>query len=97
MEGARRAFVAVIDACGCGACPDAAEYGDEGANTLAHVAEAVGGLRVPALGSLGLGSIVPVAGVPAAASPAVHGRLAPIGPGKDTTAGHWGLMGVTAR
>jgi phosphopentomutase len=86
----------VIDACGCGACPDAADYGDAGTNTLAHVAEAVGGLRVPALASLGLGCIVPLEGVAPAANPAVHGRLAPIGPGKDTTAGHWGLMGVTA-
>jgi phosphopentomutase len=84
----------VIDACGCGAAPDAAHYGDAGTNTLAHVAEAVGGLRVPALASLGLGSITPIAGVREADSPAVHGRLAPIGPGKDTTAGHWGLMGV---
>ncbi len=86
----------VIDACGCGAAPDAADYGDAGTNTLAHVAEAVGGLRVPALASLGLGSITQVAGVAPAESPAVHGRLAPIGPGKDTTAGHWGLMGVAA-
>ncbi len=68
----------VIDACGCGAAPDAADYGDAGTNTLAHVAEAVGGLRVPALASLGLGSIAPIAGVAPAESPAVHGRLAPI-------------------
>ncbi len=47
----------VIDACGVGALPDAASYGDEGTNTLAHVAEAVGGLQLPALGRLGLGSI----------------------------------------
>jgi phosphopentomutase len=90
----RRAFVIVIDACGAGALPDAADYGDAGANTLAHVAEAAGGLDVPTLQALGLGSILPLAGVPPAAQPAVHGRLHPTGPGKDTIAGHWELMGV---
>ena len=49
----RRAFVLVIDACGVGALPDAASYGDEGTNTLAHVAEAAGGLELPILGALG--------------------------------------------
>jgi phosphopentomutase len=91
---ARRAFVLVIDACGVGALPDAAEYGDAGTNTLAHVAEAVGGLELATLASLGLGSILPVAGVAPAADPAIYGRLHALGPGKDSTAGHWELMGV---
>jgi phosphopentomutase len=86
--------VLVIDACGVGALPDAAAYGDEGTNTLAHVAEAVEGLELPTLQSLGLGSIVPLRGVPAAADPAIHGRLHPLGPGKDSITGHWELMGV---
>ena len=60
---ARRAFVVVLDACGVGALPDAGEYGDEGANTLLHVAEAAGGLALPTLESLGLGSIIPLPGV----------------------------------
>ena len=51
----RRAFVVVADACGVGELPDAAAYGDAGANTLGHVAEAVGGLDLPVLGALGLG------------------------------------------
>ncbi|MEA2450234.1 MAG: phosphopentomutase [Thermoleophilaceae bacterium] len=97
MEGRRRAFVVVLDAVGAGALPDAAEYGDEGTNTLAHVAEAVGGLDLPALARLGLGNVIPLAGVPPAQRPtAVHGRLHPLGAGKDTTAGHWELMGVPA-
>jgi phosphopentomutase len=91
---ARRAIVLVIDACGVGALPDAAAYGDEGTNTLAHVAEAVGGLRLPTLGALGLGSILALAGVPAARDPVIHGRLHALGPGKDSTTGHWELMGV---
>jgi phosphopentomutase len=91
---ARRAIVLVIDACGVGALPDAALYGDEGTNTLLHVAEATGGLELPALGGLGLGSILTLPGVAAAEDPAVFGRLYPLGPGKDSISGHWELMGV---
>ncbi len=90
----KRAFVIVLDACGAGELPDAAGYGDAGADTLAHVAEAVGGFDLPVLGRLGLGSIRPLAGMPAASDPVLHGRLHPLGPGKDTIAGHWELMGV---
>ena len=89
-----RAAVIVMDACGVGALPDAADYGDAGSNTLVHLAERAGGLRLPVLGRLGLGSIVPILGVPAAAEPVVHGRLHPLGPGKESTTGHWELMGV---
>jgi phosphopentomutase len=92
----RRAFVVVIDACGVGALPDAASYGDEGANTLVHLAEAAGGLTLPTLGALGLGSIVPIEGVGPATDPALHGRLHSLGAGKDSTAGHWELMGVVS-
>jgi phosphopentomutase len=89
-----RAIVIVMDACGVGALPDAASYGDEGTNTLAHVAEAVGGLELSALGELGLGSIVSLRGVAPAADPAIYGRLHPLGPGKDSATGHWELMGA---
>jgi phosphopentomutase len=90
-----RAAVIVMDACGVGALPDAGEYaGDEGSNTLAHLAERVGGLELPNLGRLGLGSIIPIEGVPPAGEPVVHGRLHPLGPGKESTTGHWELMGV---
>ena len=91
---ARRAFVIVLDACGAGELPDSADYGDAGANTLGHVAEAAGGLDIPVMGALGLGSALPLEGVPAAAEPVLHGRLHPMGPGKDTITGHWELMGV---
>ena len=53
-----------MDACGVGELPDAADYGDEGANTLLHVAQAVGGLGLPTLGALGLGNILELPGVP---------------------------------
>jgi phosphopentomutase len=55
-----RAFVVVLDACGVGALPDADAYGDAGTNTLAHLATAAGGLRLPTLERLGLGSILPL-------------------------------------
>ncbi len=92
----RRAFVLVIDACGVGALPDAESYGDAGTNTLGHLAQAIGGIELPVLGALGLGSIIPVRGVPPSADPAIHGRLHPLGPGKDSISGHWELMGVVA-
>ncbi len=90
----RRAAVVVLDACGVGELPDAADYGDAGSNTLAHLSERAGGLRLPTLQRLGLGSILPLEGVPPAASPVVHGRLRPLGPGKESVTGHWELMGV---
>jgi phosphopentomutase len=88
--------VVVLDACGIGALPDAADYGDAGTNTLAHLAEACGGLVLPSLGALGLGSITPLLGIAPAAHPALHGRLHAVGAGKDSTAGHWELMGVVS-
>ena len=68
--------------------------GDAGSNTLGHLAERVGGLDLPALQRLGLGSILPLRGVAPAEEPVMHGRLAPLGPGKESTTGHWELMGV---
>ncbi len=85
----------VLDACGDGALPDAASYGDDPAsNTLEHVAELAGGLDLPVLQSLGLGCIEPLRGVQPAASPALHGRVGALGPGKESVTGHWELMGV---
>lgn len=93
----RRAFVVVLDACGAGALPDAADYGDAGTNTLAHLADQAGGLRLPTLGRLGLGRVLELDGVPPSDDPVLHGRLHALGPGKDSTAGHWELMGVVMR
>jgi phosphopentomutase len=92
---ARRAFIVVLDAVGAGELPDAAAFGDEGSSTLAHVAEAVGGLRLPHLQALGLGNVMPLEGCPPDASaPSVAGRLLERSLGKDTTVGHWELAGV---
>ena len=90
-----RAFVIVLDACGVGALPDAVDYGDDPAsNTLEHVAELAGGLDLPTLQWLGLGCIEPLSGVAPAETPVLHGRLRPLGPGKESVTGHWELMGV---
>jgi phosphopentomutase len=89
-----RACVIVMDACGVGALPDAADYGDAGSNTLAHLAQRCGGLVLHTLQALGLGCVVPIEGVAPAPEPVLHGRLHPRGPGKDSTTGHWELMGV---
>jgi phosphopentomutase len=85
----------VLDSVGIGGAPDAAEFGDEGSATLQHVAEAVGGLELPALTELGLGSIASCPGVEAVPSPAgAFGVMVERSPGKDTTTGHWELAGV---
>ncbi|MEO6859417.1 MAG: phosphopentomutase, partial [Solirubrobacteraceae bacterium] len=86
----------VLDACGAGALPDAVDYGDAGSNTLGHLAEHLGGLSVPTLQRPGLGSILALTGVPPASEPVLHGRLHALGAGKDSTAGHWELMGLPA-
>src|SRR6187401_1408596 len=90
-----RACVIVLDAVGAGELPDAADYGDVGSNTLANVAQAVGGLDLPNLEALGLGNVEELEGCPPQPyAPAVAGRLFERSKGKDTTAGHWELMGV---
>jgi phosphopentomutase len=90
-----RACVIVLDAVGAGALPDAGEYGDEGSDTLGNVARAVGGLDLPNLEALGLGNVEPLEGCPPQpGAPAVAGRLLERSKGKDTTTGHWELMGV---
>ena len=90
-----RACVIVLDAVGAGALPDASDYGDEGSDTLGNVAKAVGGLDLPNLEALGLGNVEPLEGCPPQpGAPAVAGRLVERSKGKDTTTGHWELMGV---
>jgi phosphopentomutase len=90
-----RFVVIVIDSLGAGELPDAAAYGDAGANTLANCARKVGGLAVPNLAAWGLGNVTAIAGCPPARAPrAAFGRMAELSEGKDTTTGHWEMMGV---
>jgi phosphopentomutase len=90
-----RAIVIVLDSAGCGASPDAASYGDQGADTLGHTADFVDGLALPTLARWGLGNLTTMRGVAAGANPfAAYGRLREASVGKDTTTGHWEMCGV---
>ncbi len=90
-----RFVVIVIDSCGAGELPDAGAYGDAGANTLANCARKVGGLALPNLAAWGLGNITAIEGCPPARAPAASfGRMAELSAGKDTTTGHWEMMGI---
>ncbi|BCJ85822.1 phosphopentomutase [Effusibacillus dendaii] len=89
-----RVILLVLDSCGIGEANDAAEYGDVGTNTIANIARAVGGLHVPNLARLGLGRIHPIAGVTTDAKSGAYGKMAEQSAGKDTTNGHWEMMGV---
>jgi phosphopentomutase len=90
----KRVFCIVLDSLGVGALPDAERFGDVGAHTLDHLTQAAGGLDVPRLAALGLGSIEGVHSVARAARPAgAFGRARESSPGKDTSTGHWEMMG----
>jgi len=90
----RRAVTIVIDGVGVGALPDAERFGDVGANSLGAAARASGGLHLPILAQLGLSNIIPIEGVDPVEDPAASwGRMAERSPGKDSTTGHWELMG----
>src|SRR5215211_371856 len=91
----RRAVVIVLDGLGAGKAPDAADFGDEGANTLTNTARATGGLRAPNLEALGLGNIEEIEGIAPSASPAAsHGLMVELSAAKATLAGHWEMMGL---
>ena len=91
----RKVILIVLDSVGAGALPDASNFGDEGANTLSHIAEAVGGLSVPNLEKLGLGHITGINGVKAVPDPdASYGKMNEKSAGKDTITGHWELTGI---
>lgn len=92
----QRVFFLVLDSVGIGAMPDAADFGDAGAHTLGHIADAVGGLQVPHLAKMGLGNITPLSGVaPSAQTTASYGKASELAKGKDTTTGHWEMAGIT--
>ncbi len=94
MKNFKRVFIIVLDSFGIGAQPDAHLFGDEGADTLRSLC-ATGRLSVPNLVALGLGNIEGVECIEAAEKPlAKHARLMELSRGKDTTVGHFELMGI---
>jgi len=92
----RRGIILVMDSCGAGEAPDAADYGDEGSDTLGHTAAVVGGLDLPNLEKAGLGNLHgSIQGVPPVARPSMaYGKLTEASAGKDSTTGHWEIAGV---
>lgn len=90
-----RVIVIVLDSVGIGEAPDAAAFGDVGSHTLGNIAQVVGGLSVPHLERMGLANIAILDGVKPQTTPtAVYGKMAEVSQGKDTTTGHWELMGI---
>ena len=93
----KRAFVIVLDSYGIGAAADAEAFGDKNTNTLLGIYNKTG-LSLPNLASLGLGNIDGVECIPAAKTPAATvARLKEVSLGKDTTVGHWELMGLVSK
>jgi phosphopentomutase len=84
----------VLDSVGIGEMPDAAQYGDHDVDTLGNIAR-LRGIRLPNLQRYGLGNIKPLTGIaPAAAPAAAYGKCTLASPGKDTTTGHWEMVGI---
>jgi phosphopentomutase len=91
----RRAIILVLDGVGIGAAPDAADYGDDGSDTLGNLARARGGLSLPNLAAAGLGNVAPIEGVaPTPAPEGAWGKMRPASAGKDSTTGHWEIAGL---
>ncbi|NLZ49409.1 MAG: phosphopentomutase [Clostridiales bacterium] len=87
----------VLDSVGMGAMPDAELFGDVDVNTIGHVSQALGGLKVPNMESIGLGNIDEIQGLNKVESPrGCYGRFAEASRGKDTTTGHWEMAGVVS-
>jgi len=98
MTKLKRAILIVLDGVGVGENPDSRAYGDEGASSLEHCAQAIGGLELPNLGSIGFGNITPILGTPARTDVrGAYGRMNEIAAGKDSTTGHWEMTGVVLR
>lgn len=88
----KRIIILVMDSVGIGHAPDAAKFNDEGSNTLGHIESTAGLIHCPTLRSLGLANIAdiktdetPVMGA--------YGKMEEVSTGKDTTSGHWEMMG----
>ena len=91
----KKVILIILDACGIGELPDAHLYEDEGSNTIVNIAKAVGGLKLPNLEKLGLGNIEPIPGVnPQRDASGNYGKMAELSLGKDSTSGHWEIMGL---
>jgi phosphopentomutase len=90
----KRIVLLVLDSAGIGAMPDAADWGDAGADTIGHIA-ALENPQLPELRKLGLGNIRAIANLPPVHRPeGAFGKAAIFSNGKDTTVGHWEIAGL---
>lgn len=89
----KRCICMILDSVGCGDAPDAADYGDAGADTLGHLYGTIPGFSLPHLESLGLGELLALPDHVKKRPEASWARLTETSAGKDTTSGHWELMG----
>jgi len=90
-----RMIVIVLDGVGAGECPDSAEYGDVGSNSLGNTARVLGGMDLPNMGVLGIGNITPIEGVPPRTDTlGAYGKMQEVSKGKGSIVGHWEIMGV---
>ncbi len=95
MRKFKRVFLIVMDSFGAGNAKDAEEYGDQGADTMGHIAESVENWKIPNLQKLGLANLHPLKGVKPAENPmGYYTVLNEASKGKDTMTGHWELMGI---
>lgn len=95
MKPYKRIFTIVIDSLGIGAMPNAAEYDDEGTDTLGHIDDHMPEFQIPNLAKLGLANLHPLTHVEAVERPmGYYGRLLEASVGKDTMTGHWEMMGL---
>ncbi|HEY8500369.1 MAG TPA: phosphopentomutase [Clostridia bacterium] len=91
----KRVIVIVLDSLGIGELPDSHKYGDEGSNTLKHIAELTEGFSLPNLEKIGLGCIDGVSYLYEPDNPqGAFGKMAEKSVGKDTTTGHWEISGI---
>ena len=95
MKKYKRIFTIVIDSFGAGAMPDAAQYGDEGTDTMGHISQNVNEFTIPNLQKLGIANLHPLKQVTAVERPmGYYSFLREASTGKDTMTGHWEMMGL---
>lgn len=91
----KRIHLVVMDSVGIGEAPDAKSFGDEGSDTLGHIAERMGGLKMPNIEKMGISNIKPIKGISPMDKPSAYfGKLQEASVGKDTMTGHWEIMGL---
>lgn len=90
----KRVFCVVMDSVGCGTAPLSYEYDDDGANTIAHIAEHCNGIKLPNMEKLGYGNLTDILGVKKINEYGYYGKMDEASKGKDTLTGHWEFMGV---